>query len=346
MIHGHVFKVGLMNDVYVHASLIITCAQNGEMDDARVDDARELFAEMPVRDVSWNAMILAYAQMARFEEALVLFEEMRNVNVTFGALDLGKWIHAYFDKHYQHLQNTSLWTTLINMYAKCGAIAAAKQVFQGMKTKTLASYNVMISGLAMHGDAHEALELFRKMTEEGMKPDDITFVSVLTACNHAGLVDLGHENFNTMIQSYKYTPKLQHYGCMIDLLGRAGKFDEAMAMIESMEIKPDGAILGSLLGSCKILKNVELGEYAAKNLFELEPENPGAYVLLSNIYAGAGEWDKVALIRTLNDQGMKKVPSCTSIEIDRVVHEFLVSDIKHPQINKIYKMLEPCSRYI
>ncbi|XP_060209724.1 pentatricopeptide repeat-containing protein At1g08070, chloroplastic-like [Lycium barbarum] len=490
MIHGHVFKVGLMNDVYVHASLINMYAQTGEMDDARlvfdksfqrdavsftalingyalkgcIDDARELFDQMPERDVvSWNAMISGYAQMGRFEEALALFEEMRNVNVTpsvstllsvlsacaragelklgnwvrswiddhglgsnvrlvnalidmyakcgdvktarmlfegleekdlvswnvmiggythsgnykealavfhrmqhenidpnevtllsilpacaqLGALDLGKWIHAYIDKHYQHLKNTSLWTSLINMYAKCGAITAAKQVFQGMKTKTLASYNVMISGLAMHGDAYEALELFRKMTEEGMKPDDITFVSVLTACNHAGLVDLGHEYFNSMIQTYKYTPKLQHYGYMIDLLGRAGKFDEAMAMIESMEIKPDGAIWGSLLGSCRIHKNVELGEYAAKNLFELEPENPGAYVLLSNIYAGAGQRDKVALVRTfLNDQGMKKVPGCTSIEIDRVVHEFLVSDIKHPQSNEIYNMLDEVDRLL
>ncbi|XP_006364895.1 pentatricopeptide repeat-containing protein At1g08070, chloroplastic [Solanum tuberosum] len=490
MIHGHVFKLGLMTDVYVHASLINMYAQNGEMDDARlvfdksskrdavsftalingyalkgrVGDARELFDEMPVRDVvSWNAMISGYAQVGRFEEALVLFEEMRNVNVEpsvstllsvlsacarvgelklgnwvrswiedhglglnirlvnalidmyakcgdvktarmlfegleekdlvswnvmiggythtgyykdalsvfhrmqqevidpndvtllsilpacahLGALDLGKWIHVYIDKHYQHLQNTSLWTSLINMYAKCGAIAAAKQVFQGMKMKTLASYNVMISGLAMHGDAYEALELFRKMTEESMKPDDITFVSVLSACNHAGLVDLGREYFNTMIQSYKYTPKLQHYGCMIDLLGRAGKFDEAMTMIESMEIKPDGAIWGSLLGSCRIHKNLELGEYAAKNLFELEPENPGAYVLLSNIYAGAGNWDKVASIRTfLNDQGMKKVPGCTSIEIDRVVHEFLVSDRTHPQSNDIYKMLDEVDRLL
>ncbi|PHT51905.1 Pentatricopeptide repeat-containing protein [Capsicum baccatum] len=490
MIHGHVFKAGLMCDVYVHASLINMYAQNGEMDDARlvfdkssqrdvvsftalingyalkgrVGDARELFDKMPVRDVvSWNAMISGYVQVGRFEEALVLFEEMRNVNVTpsvstllsvlsacarvgelklgnwlrswiddhglganirlvnalidmyakcgdvktarmlfedlvekdlvswnvmiggythtgnykealavfhrmqqenmdpndvtllsilpacghLGALDLGKWIHAYIDKHYQHLQNTSLWNSLINMYTKCGAIVAAKQVFQGMKSKTLASYNVMISGLAMHGNAYEALELFRKMTEEGMKPDDITFVSVLSAINHSGLVDLGREYFNTMIQIYKFTPKLQHYGCMIDLLGRAGKFDEAMAMIESMEIKPDGVIWGSLLGSCRIHKNLELGEYAAKNLFELEPENPGAYVLLSNIYAGARKWDKVALIRTfLNDQGMKKVPGCTSIEIDRVVHEFLASDIAHPRSNEIYKMLDEVDRLL
>ncbi|KAM3382969.1 hypothetical protein P3S68_008544 [Capsicum galapagoense] len=168
------------------------------------------------------------------------------------------------------------------------------------------------------------------VTEEGMKPDDITFVSVLSACNHAGLVDLGREYFNTMIQSYKFTPKLQHYGFMIDLLGRAGKFDEAMAMIESMEIKLDG-----------------LGECAAKNLFELESENPGAYVLLSNIYAGAGKWDKLALIRTfLNDQGMKKVTGYTSIEIDRVVREFLASDIAHPRSNEIYKMLDEVDRLL
>ncbi|CAN4096419.1 unnamed protein product [Withania somnifera] len=310
---------------------------------AKCGDRRKTF-------VSWNVMIGAYTHTGNYKEALAVFHRMQQENMDpndvtllsilpacaqLGAVDLGNHI------------NTTLWTSLVIMYAKCGAIAAAKHVFQGMKTKTSASYNVMISGLAMHGDAYEALELFRKMTEEGIKADDITFVYVLSGCNHAGLVDLGQEYFNTMIQRYKCTPKLQRYGCVIDLLGRAGKFDEAIAMIETMEIKPDGAISGSLLGSCRIHKNLELGEYAAKNLFELEPENPGAHVLLSNIYAGAGKWDKVALIKTvLNDQGMKKVPGSTSIEIDRVVHEFLVGDILHPQSNKIYKMLDEVDRLL
>ncbi|PHT51909.1 Pentatricopeptide repeat-containing protein [Capsicum baccatum] len=245
-------------------------------------------------------MISGYVQVGWFEEALVLFEEMRDVNVTpsvstllsvlsacarVGELKLGNCVRSWIEDHGLGT-NIRLVNTLIDVYAKCGDQCT------GMHMK-LWSFSV---------------------TEEGMKPDDITFVSVLSACNHAGLVDLGREYFNTMIQSYKFTPKLQHYGCMIDLLG--------------------------------IQKNVELGECAAKNLFELESENPGVYVLLSNIYAGAGKWDKIALIRNfLNDQGMKKVTGYTSIEID-IVREFLASDIAHPRSNEIYKMLDEVDRLL
>ncbi|KAJ9707795.1 hypothetical protein PVL29_000050 [Vitis rotundifolia] len=483
-IHGHVLKLGLESDPFVHTSLINMYAQNGELGYAELvfsksslrdavsftalitgytlrgclDDARRLFEEIPVRDaVSWNAMIAGYAQSGRFEEALTFFQEMKRANVapnestmvtvlsacaqsgslelgnwvrswiedhglgsnlrlvnalidmyskcgdldkardlfegicekdiiswnvmiggyshmnsykealalfrkmqqsnvepndvTFvsilpacaylGALDLGKWIHAYIDKKFLGLTNTSLWTSLIDMYAKCGNIEAAKQVFAGMKPKSLGSWNAMISGLAMHGHANMALELFRQMRDEGFEPDDITFVGVLSACSHAGLVDLGRQCFSSMVEDYDISPKLQHYGCMIDLLGRAGLFDEAEALMKNMEMKPDGAIWGSLLGACRVHGNVELGEFAAKHLFELEPENPGAYVLLSNIYATAGRWDDVARIRTkLNDKGMKKVPGCSSIEVDSVVHEFLVGDKVHEQSQDIYKMLD------
>ncbi|BFG40050.1 hypothetical protein CerSpe_263240 [Prunus speciosa] len=489
-IHGHVLKLGLDSDAFVHTSLINMYAQNGELDNARLvfdkssfrdvvsftalitgyvsrgcmDDARHLFDEIPVRDVvSWNAMISGYAQSGRFGEALALFSEMRKANVSpnestmvvvlsacaqsgslelgkwvgswienrglgsnlrlvnalidmyakcgaldtarglfdglqqrdviswnvmiggythkshykealalfrlmlrsnadpndvtflgilpacshLGALDLGKWIHAYIDKNFQSFTNTSLWTSLIDMYAKCGNIEAAKQVFNGMEAKSLASWNAMISGLAMHGHAHKALELFSKMADEGFKPDEITFVGVLCACNHGGLVDLGRQYFSSMITDYHISAQLQHYGCMIDLLGRAGLFDEAEALMNSMEMKPDGAVWGSLLGACRIHRRVELGELVAKHLFELEPENAGAYVLLSNIYAGAGRWDDVARIRTrLNDMGIKKVPGCTSIEVDSVVHEFLVSDKAHPLSKEIYEMLKEIDRLL
>ncbi|KAM1508334.1 hypothetical protein ACFX10_017662 [Malus domestica] len=489
-VHGHVVKLGLESDAFVHTSLINMYAQNGELVSARMvfdkshlrdavsftalisgyvsrgcmDDARVLFDEIPVRDVvSWNAMISGYAQRDRFEEALALFGEMRKANVSpnestmvtvlsacaqsgslelgkwvaswiedhglgsnlrlvsalidmyskcgaldiarglfdglqqrdviswnvmiggythkshykealmqfrlmlrsntqpndvtflailpacahLGALDLGKWIHAYIDKNFQKFTNTSLWTSLIDMYAKCGNIEAAKQVFNGMETKSLASWNAMISGLAMHGDAHAALELFSKMEDEGFNPDAITFVGVLSACNHGGLVDLGRQYFSSMTTDYHISPELHHYGCMIDILGRAGLFDEAGALMKSMEMKPDGAVWGSLLGACRLHRRVELGESVAKHLFEVEPENAGAYVLLSNIYAGAGRWDDMARIRTrLNDLGIKKVPGSTSIEVNSVVHEFLVSDKSHPLSKEIYEMLEEIDRLL
>lgn len=185
------------------------------------------------------------------------------------------------------------------------------------------------------------------MSSDGIEPNEITFVGILSACKHAGLVDLGRQFFSSMVQDYKISPKSQHYGCMIDLLGRAGLFEEAESLIQNMEMKPDGAIWGSLLGACRDHGRVELGELVAERLFKLEPDNPGAYVLLSNIYAGAGKWDDVARIRTrLNDRGMKKVPGCTTIEVDNVVHEFLVGDKVHPQSEDIYKMLEEVDRQL
>lgn len=343
--HGLGFNIHLVN------ALIDMYSKCGDL-----DMAFDLFEGLEQKDViSWNVMIGGYTHMSCYKEALVIFRRMLRSNiepsdVTFlsilpacanlGALDLGKWIHAYIDKNFQNSNNISLWTSLIDMYAKCGSIDAAQQVFNGMKQKSLASWNAMISGLAMHGLADKALELFSRMTSEGFKPDEITFVAILSACSHAGWLDLGRMYFSSMIKDYAISPDLQHYGCMVNLLGRAGLFDEAEALIQNMEMKPDGAIWGSLLGACRVHKRVELGESVAKHLFELEPDNPGVYVLLSNIYAGAGRWDDVARIRTLlNNKGMKKVPGCSSIEMDSVVHEFLVSDKVHPRSKEIYDML-------
>ncbi|XP_010250014.1 PREDICTED: pentatricopeptide repeat-containing protein At1g08070, chloroplastic-like [Nelumbo nucifera] len=343
---------GLGSNLHLVNSLIDMYAKCGDL-----ETARGLFDGIHQRDrVSWNVMIGGYTHKGHYKEALTLFRQMQQSNeepndVTFlsilpacahlGALDLGKWIHAYIDRNFSNLSNDALSTSLIDMYAKCGNIDAAKQVFDAMRPKTLASWNAMISGLAIHGHADMSLGLFLKMADEGFKPDDITFVSVLSACSHAGLVEVGCQLFESMTRDYKISPKLQHYGCMIDLLGRAGLFEEAEALIKSMEMKPDGAIWGSLLGACRVHGNVELGEFVADHLFQLEPENPGGYVLLSNIYAGAGRWEDVARIRTrLNDKGMKKVPGCSSIEVDSVVHEFLVGDKAHPQSKEIYEMLD------
>ncbi|XP_030550021.2 pentatricopeptide repeat-containing protein At1g08070, chloroplastic [Rhodamnia argentea] len=328
-----------------------------------VETAQGLFDGMPQKDViSWNVMIGGHTHMNRYKEALVLFREMLKLNVepndvTFlnvlpscaclCALDLGKWIHTYIDKNFNSSTSTALFTSLIDMYAKCGNMKAAEQVFNGMDSKSLSSWNAMISGLAIHGEVEKALGLFSRMVNEGLRPDDITFVGVLSACNHAGSFELGRSYFSSMIQDYKITPKLQHYGCVVDLLGRNGLFDEVEALIETMNVKPDGAIWGSLLEACRAHGQVELGEIFAQHLFELEPDNPGAYVLLSNIYAKAGRWDDVARIRTkLNDEGMKKVPGSTSVEVDGAVHEFLVGDKTHPQSKDIYMMLDEIDRLL
>lgn len=342
---------GLSSNLQLTNALIDMYSKCGE-----IDTARELFDGIVGRDViSWNVMIGGYSHMNLYKEALPLFHLMLRSNikpndVTFlailpacthlGALDLGKWIHAYIDKNFKNTSSVSLQTSLIDMYAKCGCIEMAEQVFKSMNYTTVASWNAMISGLAMHGHAEKALTLFSKMANEGLQPDDITFVGVLSACSQGGFVDLGCQYFESMVQNYNTVPKLQHYGCMIDLVAKAGKFEEANNMIKNMEVEPDGAIWGSLLSACRVHGHIEFGEYVADHLFKLEPENTGAYVLLSNIYAAAGRWDDVARIRTrLNDRGMKKVPGCTSIEIDSFVHEFLVGDRSHPQSENIYEML-------
>ncbi|KAF7816414.1 pentatricopeptide repeat-containing protein [Senna tora] len=349
---------GLSSDLQLTIALVDMYSKCGE-----IDTARELFDGIIEKNViSWNVMIGGYSHMSLYKEALALFQLMLRSNikpseVTFlailpacahlGALDLGKWIHAYIYKNFKNISNISLWTSLIDMYAKCGCIEVAAQVFRSMRYRNSASWNAMISGLAMHGHAEKALELFSEMTNEGLQPDDITFVGILSACTQAGLVDVGHQYFKSMIQDYEIKPKLQHYGCMIDLLARAGMFEEAKNLMKNMEMEPDRAIWGSLLNACKVHGHIEFGEYVADRLFELEPENPGAYVLVSNMYARAGRWDDVAKIRTsLNDRGMKKVPGCTSIEIDSFVHEFLVGDKFHPQSKNIYRMLDEVDKLL
>ncbi|KAL4195000.1 hypothetical protein AMTRI_Chr05g71270 [Amborella trichopoda] len=327
--------------------------------------AHHLFDEMPERDrVSWNVMIGGCAHAGFYKEALSLFRRMQLFEepneVTFltilpvcaqlGALDLGKWIHAYIEKDMKNpifaKNAVSLCTTLVDMYAKCGSIEVARQLFDKMEAKSISSWNAMISGLAMHGHALSALELFSKMVAMGLVPDDITFVGVLCACSHAGLVKEGRKYFDFMSKNYGIAPMIQHYGCLVDLLGRAGLFDEAMELIENMgSIEPDAALWGSLLAACRVHNNLELAESIAQHILKLEPQNPGVYVLLSNIYAKASKWDEVAMIRTkLKDRGLKKVPGCSSIEVDSVVHEFLVGDTSHPRTKEIYEMVDEIDR--
>ncbi|KAI7748279.1 hypothetical protein M8C21_000970 [Ambrosia artemisiifolia] len=328
-----------------------------------LDKARSLFDVMINKNViTWNVMIGGYTYTHCYKESLDLFRAMLQSNceanevtlisvlpacAQMGALDIGKWIHAYIGKNFPDSCNASLFTSLIDMYAKCGDIEAAKTVFESVTHKSLASWNAMISGLAMHRRADEAIGLFENMVDEGFTPDDITFVGVLSACSHAGLVNLGQQYFYSMIQDYKIPPKLQHYGCLIDLLGRAGMFEEAKAVIKNMDVNPDSAIWGSLLGACTLYKNVKLGEYFAAKVLELEPESSGAHMLLSNLYAANGKWDDVARIRTkFKDEGSKRSPGCTLIEVDGIVHEFLASDKSHPMSDKIYAMLEEINRLL
>eukprot|EP01018_Ginkgo_biloba_P036923 Gb_03481 [translate_table: standard] len=335
-------------------AMIAGNAQNGD-----VNEALKLFQKMPDRNVvSWTTMISVYTQNGHFNDALILFRQMQLTSVkpnsvTFAsvlpacanlaALEFGKGVHEDIVRS-GFQSDVFVGNGLVDMYAKCGSIEDARKVFDKMPSHNVVSWTAMIVGYAMHGSGEAALQLFEQMQCFGMKPNHVTFVGVLSACCNAGLVDDGWEYFNCMSRDYHITPAVKHYCCMVDLLGRAGRLDEAEDFINKMPIKPDVALWGSLLGACRIHCNIKLGEQVAEHLFELNPNNSAHYVLLSNIYAATGRWDKVEKVRNLmKDRKIKKMPGCSWIEANNTVHTFLVGDTSHPQTHKIYEKLESLS---
>eukprot|EP01018_Ginkgo_biloba_P034078 Gb_04445 [translate_table: standard] len=350
-IHDYVIKSNLESDVSVATALIAMYAKC-----SGIKIARQLFDKMSKRDmVSWSGMIAAYAQNGYANEALTLFDQMQAADVKpssltivsvlqacahLGALQQGSWIHDYIIRSGMKT-NVFVETALIDMYAKCGCIGMARQLFDKMSKRNVVSWSAMIAGYGMHGNGEDALLLFNQMQEAGMKPNHITFICVLFACSHAGLVDKGWQYFCSMSRDYCITPRVEHYTCMVDLLGRAGCLDEAQDFIKKMPLKPDVGVWGALLGACRIHSNIELGEHVAERLFELEPDNAGYYVLLSNIYAEAGRWDEVEKVRTvMENTRLRKAPGCSLIEVNNRFHAFLVGDKSHPQSDEIYAVLE------
>ncbi|GLJ23736.1 hypothetical protein SUGI_0450010 [Cryptomeria japonica] len=350
-IHDCVVRSRLGLDIYVGNSLVAMYAKCGNM-----EVAREIFDSMPDRDVvSWNSIIGGYGNNEECSEALLLFNRMqmeglKPTRVTMpsvlkaladlAAMQQAKAIHGYviqrgFDS------DVVVGTGLIDLYAKCGSVEIACQVFDKMSKRNVISWSAMIDGYGMHGHGDKALELFVRMEQAGLKPDYVTFVCVLSACSHGGLVDEGWHYFNYMIEYYCIPPREEHYACMVDLLGRAGHLDEAQNFIENIPFEPGVTVWGSLLAACGIHGNIELGEKVAKRVLELDPQNAGRYVLLSNIYAAAGRWDQVIKVRSLMKERMvKKNPGCSLIEINNKVHSFLVGDRSHLDFDKIDAMLE------
>ncbi|OVA10349.1 Pentatricopeptide repeat [Macleaya cordata] len=324
-----------------------------------VEGARRIFREMPRKDVvSWNAMLACYAQSGLSNEALVLFDEMKSFGIKpteatvvsllsacahLGALDQGERLHRYVNDHKISI-NTVLGTALVDMYAKCGSISMAAQVFYSIEYKDALAWNTIIAGMAMHGHAEEAHQLFKEMPEGGVNPDDITFVAILSAYSHAGMVEEGKRLLACMSRSYGIEPKVEHYGCVIDLLSRAGLFEEAVDLIETMPVEPNSNAWGALLGGCRIHGNIEVGEHVGKRLLNLQPHHSGRYVLLSNIYAAAKRWDDARKVRKLmKTKKVAKVPGVSTIELKGIVHRFVASDKTHPESDRIYEKLSEIS---
>ncbi|KAJ8647580.1 hypothetical protein MRB53_000603 [Persea americana] len=349
------FDESPLRDVVSWNSMINGYARTGDM-----GKARELFDEMPERNViSWSALIAGYVQVGLSKEALDAFVRMQAgpdrpneatlVSVLaacahLGALEQGKWAHGYLKSSGMSL-NVFVGTALIDMYGKCGEIDLGLEVFSEMEEKNLLAWTAMIKGLAMHGRGSEALSLFASMDEAGVVPDDITFIGVLCACTHAGLVDEGRRIFNSMNEVFGIMPKIEHYGCMVDLLARVGLLEEARRLVEQMPMEPDVLIWGALMAGCRFHGDVGMAEYVGKHLIELEPDNGAVFVLLANIYSVSGRHDNAQKVwQLMKSKGLMKTPGCSSIEIRGTVHQFLVGDTSHPQIREILAKWEEIER--
>ncbi|RWW66191.1 hypothetical protein BHE74_00026452 [Ensete ventricosum] len=325
-----------------------------------VDSARDVFEQMSERNVvSWTTVIAGFADAARSDEAITMFRRMQleggiepdevallavlSACANLGALDLGEWIHSFIGKHGLY-KTIPLMNALIDMYAKSGNIHKALEVFEDMKQRSVVTWTTLMAGFASHGLGFEALELFHRMEREHVKPNDVTFLAVLSACSHVGLTDLGRWYFDHMYSKYMIKPRIQHYGCMIDLLGRAGCLREARDLVRRMPFEPNGAIWGALLAAARSHGDAELGELALRHLVEIEPHNSGNYILLSNIYAAHEMWDDVAKLRKMmKERGVMNVPGASSIEVDGAVHEFTSRDGSHPHFHRIYELLHEMS---
>ncbi|CAN1230087.1 Pentatricopeptide repeat-containing protein DOT4, chloroplastic [Linum grandiflorum] len=331
---------------------------SGYVENDDCEEAIEIFRMMTDYEkcvVSWTAMIQAYARGGCHNEAIRLFEEARvDARLLDGrtmscvlpacaglsALDAGREIHGYILRK-GYLSDRHVANALVDMYAKCGALSIAERIFNAIPTKDLVSWTAMIAGYGMHGLGKEAVEAFRRMRQEGIEPDQVSFISVLYACSHSGLVDEGYRFFEIMQNECNISPNLEHYACVVDLLSRKGKLRTAYEFINAMPISPDATIWGSLLCGCRIHHDVELAEEVSEHVFELEPENAGYYVLMSNIYAEAEMWDEARRIREkIGRRGLKKHPGCSWIADEKRVHVFVAGDSSHPEIRPIEALLE------
>ncbi|KAJ8566900.1 hypothetical protein K7X08_019108 [Anisodus acutangulus] len=325
-VHCHAIKFGLDLDLHVVNGLIRAYSVSRVL-----KDARRVFDEIPERNLStWTTMICGFAQNDRYSDAIQLFERMLKDGMEpngatlasvlsacaqSGSLQLGEQIRVYMEENGIEL-GVILGTALVNMYAKNGVVVEAEKCFSGMRERNIATWNAMICGLAVHGHAKEAINFFKKLEQEKVMPNDITLVGVLSACCHAGLFDYGEGIFHSMKELYGIEPKIEHYGCMVDILGRNGKLLEAEQLIRGMIWKADVVIWGSLLHACQRHENIDIAERVVKEILLLNPNSHGVYVVLSNMYAEAERWEDVVKLRKrMKEVSLKKTPGWSLVNV-------------------------------
>ncbi|XP_010512381.1 PREDICTED: putative pentatricopeptide repeat-containing protein At3g23330 [Camelina sativa] len=350
-IHGYAIRKGIDSDVYFGSSLVDMYAKS-----ARIEDSERVFSRLSRRDsISWNSLVAGYVQNGRYNEALRLFRQMvmkkvRPGPVAFSSvipacahlatLHLGKQLHGYVLRG-GFGSNIFISSALVDMYSKCGNINAARKIFDRMNVHDEVSWTAIIMGYALHGYGHEAVSLFEEMKQQGVKPNHVAFVAVLTACSHVGLVDEAWGYFNSMTKVYGLNHELEHYAAVADLLGRAGKLEEAYEFISKMRVESTGSVWSTLLSSCSVHKNLELAEKVAEKVFAIDSENMGAYVLMCNMYASNGRWKEMAKLRLrMRKKGLRKKPACSWIEVKNKTHGFVSGDRSHPSMDRINEFLD------
>eukprot|EP01018_Ginkgo_biloba_P031698 Gb_03136 [translate_table: standard] len=350
-IHALIIKYGFESIVHVGSAIVDMYAKCGS-----VFDARNMFDRMAEQNIiSCSAMVAGYALNGYAEEALKLFLRLQRAGMksngfvfssvlracaSIADLEQGSQVHLQIIKT-GFESDVCVGSALVDMYANCGSVVDAHKVFDRMPERDRISWTAMIAGFAQHGQGREALQFFEQMKGQGINPNLVTFVSVLSACSHAGLVDEGRHYFESMERDHGISPVLQHYACMVDLLGRAGRLDEADDFINKMPCEPSALVWRTLLGACRIHGNMEIGARAAERILELEPQDDATYVLLSNIYAAAGRWnDALEVRKMMKSRGVQKEPGLSWIEVENSMHSFASRDTSHPQAQEIYSKLD------
>lgn len=353
-VHDYIKANNVESNLFVCNALMDMYAKCGSM-----EDANSIFSRMAVKDIiSWNTMIGGYSKNCLPNEALkmlaAMLKELKPDSRTLAcilpacaslaALERGKEIHGHILRN-GYFSDRHVANALVDLYVKCGVLALARLLFDMISSKDLVSWTVMIAGYGMHGFANEAITTFNEMRDAGIEPDEVSFISILYACSHSGLLEEGWRFFYIMRNDYNIEPKLEHYACMVDLLSRTGNLSKAFHFIERMPIAPDATIWGAVLCGCRIYHDVKLAERVAERVFELEPENTGYYVLLANIYAEAEKWEEVKRVRErIGRKGLRKNPGCSWIEIKGKVNLFVAGDSSHPQSKKIESLLKKLRR--
>ncbi|KAK1396796.1 Chlororespiratory reduction 2 [Heracleum sosnowskyi] len=351
-IHCRVLRYGYLGNVHVMTTLVDVYAKFG-----CVVYAGFVFYGMPVRNVvTLTAMIACCAKNGRPFEAVELFREMLvetdglvpNSVTMVGviqactalcAVEQGRLLHCYVLR--KGLDSVlPVVNALVSMYARCGDLDTGRRVFDQMERRDVVSWNSMISSYGIHGLGKKAIEVFKEMLFNGINPSPVSFVSVLGACSHEGLLQEGKILFESMVRDHGVYPSVKHYACLVDLLGRANRLNEAAKVIENMQIEPGPTVWGSLLGSCRIHCNVELAESASRRLFELEPYNFGNYSLMAEIYAKSEMWDEVKRIKNLIEgRGIQKLAGCSWIEVKRRINSFISADELNPKNEVVLALL-------